>query len=462
MQKALHDEKPPIKARASANSAQYSVGSLVYTRFGLISLFGWLLWGDFIYNLMESLVPLLMPVLLKDHGASNRETVIIVSTLGMVANAVLCPIISFKSDRYRSKYGRRRPFILFTTPFVVLFLSLIPFSPDIAQSMSGTMVANFITRISGLTLVIIIFGIFAIGFHIANMFISSVYSYLIPDVVPPELMGRFLGLFRVFGSFGAMAFHYFVFGWAEHYMREIFVGCAIIYGVVITLMCLRVKEGAYRDLITTQGLSWWSGIWTYARECFGKQYFWWAFLTYSIFSWTLTANTFSTFFYRDELGFSLDAIGKMTTVTLVILIITAYPFGMIVDRYGPQRVLIVGFALSSLFSIMLFIFGRDKGSAEFWTIARSVPWSLTGLAALKWPIEIYPRERFGQFCSAGALFCALGGMVLGPLCGMLIDFVGSYRYFLIWSIIFPLVGVVSGSVVYRQWRRTPLPSSSIL
>ncbi len=57
-------------------------------------------------------MPALLPILLKEHGATNKEIVIIVSTIFMVMNAALNPVISYQSDRFRSRWGRRRPFIL--------------------------------------------------------------------------------------------------------------------------------------------------------------------------------------------------------------------------------------------------------------------------------------------------------------------------------------------------------------
>jgi len=84
---------------------RFRVGTLVYSRAGLVTLFAWLLWGDFVYTLMENVMPSLLPMVLRDNGASNQAIAFIVSSIYMVVNAVANPIISYKSDRFRSRWG---------------------------------------------------------------------------------------------------------------------------------------------------------------------------------------------------------------------------------------------------------------------------------------------------------------------------------------------------------------------
>lgn len=229
----------------------FQAGTLIYSKSGLFALFGWLLWGDFVFTLMEALMPSLLPILLKANQA--------------------------------------------TTPLIVIFLALVPFAPDIAQWLVARGAGDFLS-VGGVAPVIIVFGVLVGGFQIFNMFISSVYYYLIPDVVPGEVIGRFYGLFRICGAAAGIVFNYFIFGLAESHMREIFVTIAVVYGLCILLMCWRVKEGEYPPIVNAKSRSWWSGIATYAKECFGRRYWWWVFLTYGCFVWAGASNVFAVFF----------------------------------------------------------------------------------------------------------------------------------------------------------------------
>lgn len=429
----------------------FRAGSLVYTRAGLVTLFSWLLWGDFIYSFMESVLPCLLPVLLKDHGANNQE----IATIGaiyMVANALLNPVISYQSDRFRSRWGRRRPFIFVTTPFVVLFLSAIPFAPEILKAAQSLPVLPSLLALSPVAPLILMFGVLVAGFQIFNMFISSVYYYLIPDVVPQDHLGRFYALFRVFGTLAGVFFNYFAFGHADTHMREIFVGSAVVYGVFITLMCWRVKEGEYPPVPAEERGPWWSGIRNYARECFGSGYYWWVFVTYSSWTWAAASSVFAVFFFRDELGMTLDAFGKMNAWSGALFIALAYPFGVLLDRWGSHRMLILSMAVFAATSLGSFLLIHGPVSAFVWTMIRNTGSTFAAMSLLKWTVDVYPRDRYGQFGSAGALFSSLGGIVLAPLAGWLMDWSKVYRLFLAWNTAFALLGALAAIVVYRRWK----------
>ncbi len=118
---------------ASGRRATFTVGTLVYHRANLVTLFAWLLWGDFIFNLMQTVMPSLLPLILKRHHATDSQIAIIVNSLFMLMNMLLNPVISYRSDRTRTRWGRRRPYILLTTPLVVLFLALIPYAPNLLK-----------------------------------------------------------------------------------------------------------------------------------------------------------------------------------------------------------------------------------------------------------------------------------------------------------------------------------------
>ena len=106
----------------------YRCGTLTYTRMQLAALFFWLLWGDFCYVLMETVVPSLMPLRFQALSASNTSIGLILVTIPMSINTVFNPVISFRSDRFRSRWGRRIPFILFTLPLLVVCLLGLTFA----------------------------------------------------------------------------------------------------------------------------------------------------------------------------------------------------------------------------------------------------------------------------------------------------------------------------------------------
>ena len=116
----------PVVARE-----RYHCGTLTYTKIGLIFLFAWLLWGDFCIILMETVVPSVLPLKLKALGCSNWGMGMILATIPGIFNMTICPWVSFKSDRYRSRWGRRLPFILWTLPFLCISLLMLGWTDEI-------------------------------------------------------------------------------------------------------------------------------------------------------------------------------------------------------------------------------------------------------------------------------------------------------------------------------------------
>lgn len=130
----MHPSPPPPSGQPAPNSgpnAVFRCGTLTYTRRHLAVLFFWLLWGDFCYMVMEHVTGPIMQLKFKDLGASNFEMGLLLATVPATMGAFLNPIISFKSDRFRSRWGRRIPFIIGTLPFLSICLVLLGFGDRI-------------------------------------------------------------------------------------------------------------------------------------------------------------------------------------------------------------------------------------------------------------------------------------------------------------------------------------------
>ena len=175
----------------------YHCGTLTYTKAALTVLFAWMLWGDFCYTLMESVVPSILPLKLKSLGCSNWTMGFILSTIPGALGMTIGPYISFKSDRYRSRWGRRIPFIVWTIPFLCLSLALLGWCDDICVLLQKN--STFLNQFSPVTVTIALIIIFMAMFQFFNDFVNTAFSYLFNDVVPPQFLSRFMGLSRIAG-----------------------------------------------------------------------------------------------------------------------------------------------------------------------------------------------------------------------------------------------------------------------
>jgi len=168
------DPNPP--SNSSSKETVYTVGTLTYTKMGLVSLFAWLLWGDFCFQVMESLNPAIIPLKLRSLDAPNWAIALIMVTLPGILNMTICPWVSFKSDRHRGPMGRRIPFILYTLPFLTACLLLLGFSEQIGRGLHSILPGSWGMSVSAVTITCI--GVFMVGFKFFDMFVNSVFWYL--------------------------------------------------------------------------------------------------------------------------------------------------------------------------------------------------------------------------------------------------------------------------------------------
>ncbi|MFA6292989.1 MAG: MFS transporter, partial [Victivallales bacterium] len=422
---------PPVVGIAGDRKT-YQCGTLTYTKMGLLAMFAWLLWGDFCFTLMEHVVPSVLPLKLKSLGCANWLIGAVMTTVPSILNMTVCPYVSFKSDRYRSRWGRRIPFILWTMPFLCATLALIGWGDDISGFLQGHSV--FLQQYAPATITILLIAVFIAMFQFFNMFVSSVFSYLFNDVVPPQFLARFTGAFRIVGILAAASYNYFIFQYAESHMREIFLGAAVLYFFGFGMMCFMVKEGKYPPLEdkTAKRKSKIKETVSFFRESFTHKIYWLVFLFASFTSVTNSINAFNVFFYKN-MDLTLAQIGKLTAITAIASLLAMYLASIYVDRWHPLRVAvyIAVFGIVGNFMNWKWVFISLPGEYFFWlTLGVGVITALTGAISIASGMPLYyrlfPKSRFGQFCSAQSMLRSVFHMFAGIAAGLYIDVV---KYF---------------------------------
>lgn len=443
----------------------YRAGTLTYTKAGLFALFGWILWGDFCLMLMESAAPAVLQVNLKEMGAANWLIGLVLVTIPGVLNMTVCPASSFWSDRFRSRWGRRMPFLFVATIPLTLFLVLIGFSRQIGAGLHGLMQSAGFSQ-TGITLTVVALLVF--GFQLFNMVITSVYYYLFNDVVPVAFLGRFLALFRMVGVLAGAAFNWFMLKYAVSHMTEVYLVAAGLYCSAFLLMCWRVKEGEYppppAHVDGGEGLI--SAIKTFFRESYSHKFYWIFYLANTSWALVFAVGAFSIL-QAESIGIDLEFYGKVVAVSGVVTAALMYPAGALADRIHPLKVLIASsvavLAVQVLWLVFLFHdFSTPAARGLFIAIsAVGMPATAVYMASeLPTYMRLLPKERYGQFGSANALVRSFGAMVGGMLLGTLLDRLAPlfanpdhvYRLVPVWAIIFCLAALFFLLRLFARWK----------
>lgn len=445
----------------------HKCGTLEYTRRGLFTLFMWLLWGDFCFVCMEMVHPTVLPLTLKGLGASNVVISVFVTTIMNVMNFLVNPVVSFRSDRHRGRFGRRRPFLLFATPFVSLFMVLTAYARPVGTWVKATFLNG--SSVSEATLAIVFLGLVVVGYQFFHMIVGSVYYYLFNDVVPSTHLGRFLSLFRVVGAGAGALYQFFAYRYAETHGNWIFVAMAVLYFVGFMAMALMVKEGEYPppppNINNRRGV--WASARTFAVECFASSTVYWKFYAIdALVSASSAANVFMVFWFK-SMGMTLEMFGKVMGVSQIISTLLLIPAGVLCDRKHPIRVVLLGLTIMTISTPIGFIFlwpSMPPNVAVWLAVAYTavqIPGTVIFQAsALPLFMRFLPHDRYGQFSSANAMVRSITMILAGAAVGVLFDALKMrfpesdyyYRFVPFWVFGLQVLALGATFSLYRAWK----------
>ena len=428
-------------------------GTLVYTAGGLAVLFLWLMWGDFAYSMKDRATGTVAALMLKKFDVSDFLFGIIMISFPNFTNIFLCPIVSYRSDRHRGRFGRRIPYLLLTTPFIVIGLAGLGFTPLLARLIRQAVGAEHISY--NLT-ALLVFCFFWIILDFGTTLAGAIFNALATDVVPTEFLGRFFAMFRAVSLGCAFLFNYFVMGCAETHALVIFLGLAALYGIGLFSICLKVNEGEYPppEAETSGPPTVKSAVKTYFRECFSLPYYRWVIMASVVSGFSVVPFNIYGIFYAKSLNMDMDFYGKVSSLICLVSFVLSFFLGWFSDRFHPIRTGMVSMALQT---VILFIGGRiattESVFAWLFLVQGISIMSYNTLMASYAP-RLFPREYFAQFNSAMMLINALASVIGAPLVGKFLDLTGNHypHLFTIGGVI-GLCGLGCFVMVYRGYQR---------
>jgi MFS family permease len=414
--------KPPKKT--------WSAGTLTYTTGGLAVLFAWLLLGDFSWSMQDRSVGQMGYWYLKHIEVSNFVFGLVTITVPNLLAMVFTPVVCYKSDRHRGRFGRRIPFLIVTAGVAAVSMAgmgLCPLTGPWLNALFGGAADG------ARTVTVWCFAVFWGAFMFCNTTSKQLFDGLANDVVPRPFIGRFYGLFRAISLMDGIIFGYFIFGHVENYYTLILCVVGAVYGLSFTGVCLKVKEGAYPPPPPAPAggaagmLA--ESVKTYARECFSKPYYIGVFLLITLgFVTFVPVNVFSIPF-ANSLGISTATYGKCLAITYGFSFVLSYFIGWLADRFHPLRASMAFMAVYAVTAALGALWATSPAPYMVALVAHGVISGCYFTSAASLGLRLYPASRFAQFASAAGIFTALAQMTAAPLVGKLIDATGNnYRH----------------------------------
>ncbi len=406
----------------------WCVGTLIYTTGGLVLLSVWLLGGDFALAVRDRAVPPVMQDLFKTFGASDFVTGLIFVSIPAALGLMISPVVAYNSDRFRSRWGRRIPFMIVPVPFIVFATMGLAYTPQLAHVLAGVL-GRWSPGFNSSALIVM--SICWIVFEICVIVTYSVFGALMNDVVPQAVLGRFFGFFRAISLLAGIAFFYNVMGNALSHFTLIFLVVGLIYGVAFTLMCLMVKEGEPPPVVDEPvalpgGLikprpGIFTAVITYFRDGFGNTYYLWFFASVVLCGMSGIPFNLYALYYSKSIGMSDGDYGKCIALSYTISLLLCYPIGWAADRFHPLRLTAVLLALYAVIMVDAGILVHDAWTFGIALVLHTVSSGSISTAWASLTQRLLPRARFAEINSAGGIVGSLAGMIFIPLLGKLLD-----------------------------------------
>jgi len=328
----------------------------------------------------------------------------------------LTPLIGFLSDRSRTRYGRRIPWLLVFAPISALFLMLIPLGWE----------TNLWLLVGAAALM-----------NLAMASWRSPIVALMPDVTPPELRSKANGVINFMGGLSYIAA---TFGGSilyRMYPGYPFIAAAVLLlGVaVVFFLWIREPEGSNERAERHQ--------FGFIKDRSAL------FMLVAIFCWFVAYNSLETWvttYGQEHLKMDVADVGGLLTFSGGAFLLFAIPSGFLADGFsrfkglGRKRTIIVGLAMMMLAFFLLDLQSNLK-SAWYLFLFVGFAWSWVNINSYPMITQMAPAGQIGAYTGMYYLFSSLANIAGPPLFGWVFDNLG-YGYFFPLGMLFMALAVL--------------------
>jgi maltose/moltooligosaccharide transporter len=380
--------------------------------------------GFFGISIVWPLFNSLIPPMLADLGLS-AVVVGFVMTWDNILNMFLQPWVGARSDTTRTRFGRRKPWLLVGAPLAAIFFAAVPFARQ---------------AILPLALVIL-------GTNVAMALFRSPTIAFLGDLFEPGERSQANGVINLMGGVGGAVA---LFGGGALYRMGVplpFLAGAAVMLIAVMVVVLAVREPpAPRTPGETTG-----SVLANLKRLGGSEGRGPLRLLAAIFAWFVAWNAveaFFTIYAREVMAIEVGRATQMLTAFAAALVVFAIPAGLLATRIGRKRTIRIGLAGMSA-GLLAITFVRSPGVLLPLLAAMGACWALVNINSLP---MVYDLAGGGIGAATGLYYLASSAAAIsGPiLAGLVID-LGGHVALWPFSLVFMLAALlVMGGVPAQQ------------
>ena len=359
----------------------------------------------------------LIPPFLEDLGLSALVVGFILTWDNLI-NMFVQPWVGARSDRTRSRWGRRKPWLMAGAPLAAVFFILVPF-----------------VRTNFALLALAILGT-NIGMA---LFRSPTVAYL-GDLYPAEQRSKANGVINLMGGVGgAIA----LFGGGA--LFKLGVPLPFIVGALLLLIAIGVVLAFVREPAApaTANEVTEPGVWDSLRDVSRGDNPNGMYILLAIFCWFIAWNAVEAFFtvyVRNVLGIAVGSGTQMLTAFAAMLILFAIPSGLIATRIGRKPTIMVGLIGMTVGLILALVLTNTLQLLALLALMGGF-WALVNINSLPMVYDVGGNHSIGALTGLYYFASSLAA-ITGPIvAGGLIDLT-SHRAIWPFAAVFMLLALV--------------------
>ncbi len=369
-----------------------------------------------------------IPPMLEQLGLASL-VIGFIMTWDNIINMFFQPWVGARSDRTRTRFGRRKPWLMLGAPMAALFFILVPFVRE-----------NFV-----------LIALAVLGTNIGMaLFRSPTIAYL-GDLFQPAERSKANGVINLMGGLGGAAA---LFAGGTLYKMGVplpFIVGAGVMLLAIGVVLLFVREPDLSDQPATQEES--QGVIANLREVAGRADKSGLFLLGAIFAWFVGWNAMEAFFTlygQNVLEISPGDGSRMLTAFAAALIVFAIPSGFIATRIGRKPTILIGLGGMTAGLIVGFFLRQPTALLILLAIMGGF-WALVNINSLPMVYDLGGAEHIGAFTGLYYL-ASSAAAITGPIvAGGLIDMTGkNYTTLWLFSALFMAAAIFMMTRVHAQ------------
>ena len=164
----------------------------------------------------------------------------------------------------------------------------------------------------------------------------------------------------------------------------------------------------------------------------------------------LLRGLFNVLFATEELQISKDVCFKIGGYIGPFILLLYFIMGFLVDYFKAIRVYFAGMILVIAANIYGYFFCHGFVSYVVVAVALSIVYCIQNSSTMPLFVDVLPKDRYGQFCSAQALFRSVLMFICNAIAGITVALFG-YRFIFVWDALFTIFALFATFMMARRW-----------